>query len=241
MSDSWSLTVGEVQCWTLNLALDEPPADAQRLLSADEQARAARYKFDSDRNRFLHVRTTLRSLLGRYTGQAPEQLQFEFNEHKKPCLPKSDSAVDVRFNVSHSGSTALLAFAAGVDLGVDVEFHRELSDMLSVANWCLSEEQFADFESITPLAEQRQAFFRFWTRKEALIKAIGKGLAQPLKEFDVTFRSDQPPGLLRAGQSFGEIANWQLCDITVAGPYHACLAMPTRTIRLVTRQFDIHD
>jgi len=236
MDDSWSLPVGEVQCWTLNLELDKPPEDVEQLLSADEQERAARYKFDSDRNRYLHVRTTLRTLLGRYTGQAPEQLQFEFNEHKKPHLPKSNTATDVRFNVSHSGSMALLAFTRGTDLGVDVEFHRELSDMLPVANWCLSDEQYADFETISPLAEQRQAFFRFWTRKEALIKAVGKGLAQPLKEFDVSFRRAQPPALLRAGQSFGEIADWQLRDIAVAGPYHACIAVPLPEMKLVMRE-----
>jgi len=223
----------EVHCWVCRVPdpciLADLPASG---LSSDEFQRADRFRFDKDRDRFLCTRAILRRLLAHYTGLTFGELKFTIGDHGKPELDSPVNHKDIRFNISHSGQQAALAFTKGCDVGVDIEAHRDLPDRHSVARYCLSETQYDDFASL-PASEQTDAFYRFWTRKEALIKAIGKGLFEPLKGFDVAFRPGEAPGLLRGSDSFGDISCWQVMEIPVQDGYHAAVAVRDLQCRLV--------
>src|SRR5438132_13355595 len=99
----------EIQVWSARL--DRDPHDVarlRRLLSRDECDRADRFRFRRDHDRYVVGRATLRLLLGRYVGSAPQSIRFRYSEHRKPSLLEPASGVS--FNLSHSEGLAVYAF-----------------------------------------------------------------------------------------------------------------------------------
>lgn len=188
--------------------LDAEPADGS-VLSDDECERAARFRFDRDRRRFVAVRVALRSLIASYLDVAPVEIAFDYGPHGKPFV----SGSTLSFNVSHSGGFAVYAFGSCLELGVDVELleHARYGD--DVAERFFSPHEVATLQALEP-AMRPSAFLRCWTRKEAFIKARGEGLSLPLHEFDVAFAPGTPPRILRTAWSANEPAEWTLCDIS---------------------------
>lgn len=209
-----SLATGEVHVW--RLALDQPEsvlAEFRETLEADELERAGRFHFDRHRNHFIAGRGGLRNVLARYLAVKPEELRFSYGTYGKPALVGEL----LRFNVSHSHDVALVAVAADRDVGVDVEHIRADFATEDIARRFFSRLEVAAFNAL-PTGEQVAAFFRCWTRKEAYIKAIGRGLSEPLDAFDVTLVPGEAAALLRAtGQ---DVSRWSMFDID-AGPDYA--------------------
>src|SRR4029077_8471698 len=112
----------EVHVWraTLNLPVDFV-AGLEPMLSADEQERARRFRFDDDRRRYLGGRGLVRVLLGRYLQIAPDRVRFDYTRFGKPHLAAGVEPRSLQFNVSHSGELLLIAIAADRALGVDLE------------------------------------------------------------------------------------------------------------------------
>lgn len=190
------------------------------LLTADELARANRFHFDEDRRAFVAIRSTLRILLALYVSIPPNDLRFIYNCKGKPSLTDDHP---IRFNVSHSGAMALLAFALGQELGVDIERIRGMRDMTGIARGFFCPEESADLASVPP-PDRARAFFLCWTRKEAYIKAIGEGFSTPLDSFRVTLRPTEPARFLHTWQQSGAAKRWKLHNIEVNEHYAAALA-----------------
>jgi 4'-phosphopantetheinyl transferase len=188
--------------------LDAEAADGSAL-SDDECERAARFRFDRDRRRFVAGRSALRSLVGSYLDVAPDEVAFEYGPQGKPFVP----GATLSFNVSHSGGQAVYAFGSGLEVGVDVELldHARYGD--DVAERFFSPQEVDTLRGLAP-AMRPAAFLRCWTRKEAFIKARGEGLSLPLDEFDVAFAPGAPPQILRTAWSAQEPAEWTLSDIS---------------------------
>jgi 4'-phosphopantetheinyl transferase len=217
------LRPGEIHVWRAALEFTGPEGEALGgLLSAAERARALRFHFDRDRRRFIAARGRLRLLLGGYLGVPPEGVDLAERPGGKPCLRAS--AEDLRFNVSHSGGLALLAFSRGRELGVDLEKEREVPEMGSIAERFFSPAEVAAWRGL-PDGERRSAFFRCWTRKEAFLKALGEGLARPLDTFDVTLRPDEVARLLRVEGEPAVAERWHLIDVEVPAGFQAALAV----------------
>ena len=107
---------------------------------------------------------------------------------------------------------ALFAFCWDSVVGVDVEGKRPLSDLHALAQQVFSPTELQTLHALPP-AQQQDAFFRAWARKEAFIKAIGEGLSYPLKQFDVTLAPADPAKILRINQREKEAAAWYLTDL----------------------------
>src|SRR5882724_1052650 len=119
------LEEGEVHVWRAYLDRTEIVLHQfEATLSADEKARADRFVFRRDRNHFVGTRGILRELLGRYLSHTPAEFEFDYSSKGKPSLRAEFGKRSVQFNISHSHGLALLAFAVGRNLGVDVEFVR---------------------------------------------------------------------------------------------------------------------
>ena len=155
----------EVFVERLNLSADNV-CTLSACLSADELVRAARYRQERDRARFIVARARLRGLLAEKTGVSPSSLSFDYGDSGKPFLRDND----VQFNVSHSDDLAAYAFAYRRQVGVDIEKETSLPEADAIA----SEYFSAD--------ERKLGFFVCWTRREALAKASGVGLAKSLGE-----------------------------------------------------------
>jgi phosphopantetheinyl transferase len=131
-SSSWTpnpgqteLALGEIHVWRAYLDCGEAVLrQFEATLSTDERARAARFYFPRDRNTFIATRGVLRELLGRYIKHPPADLEFDYSPRGKPFLRGQSLELPVEFNVSHSHGIALLAFAVGRRLGIDVELVR---------------------------------------------------------------------------------------------------------------------
>jgi 4'-phosphopantetheinyl transferase len=219
------LPESEVHLWRIDLAA---VAGGERrwaqMLSEDERARAARFHFERDRQRFTATRALLRMMLASYVGADPQALRFRYSDKEKPSLISEDSKNTVEFNVSHSGTTALLAFARGRALGVDVELMRRDFDHAAIAARFFSEDEQRQLATLEP-AERYYGFFRCWTRKEAYIKAVGTGLSLPLHQFDVSLRPGDEDALLSTRPDGAEAALWSMRDIPAGDGYVAALCV----------------
>lgn len=164
----------EIHLWCGSLDVD---ADSLSFLAAtlcgEERARADRFRFDRDRRRFMASRGWLRLLLGRYRRAAPEAIRFAYGPKGKPYLDGGP-----HFSVSHSGEVALLAFCAGQDVGVDIEAVREMDDAEAIVRHYFGAAEIEQWLAATPPL-RTQIFFDCWTRKEAIVKALGEGLSLP--------------------------------------------------------------
>ena len=225
--ESLSLAAGEVHVW--RLALDQPDSvftEFRRTLEAHELERAGRFHFEKHRRHFVIGRGGLRYLLARYLELRPEEFRFEYGAFGKPTLAEAG----LHFNVSHSHGMALFAVALDRELGVDVEHVRADFATGEIAQRFFSPGEVSVFNALKK-EEQVAAFFRCWTRKEAYIKAIGRGLSEPLDAFDVTLAPGEPAALLRAQR--GDVARWTMFDIDAGADYAGALAAeaPVSNIR----------
>ncbi|MEL7160367.1 MAG: 4'-phosphopantetheinyl transferase superfamily protein, partial [Bacteroidota bacterium] len=181
------LEPGTVHVW--RFSLDDPAPD---LLSAKEEARFARFYYARDRRQRRTARARLRQLLGRYLEADPATLRFGTGRHGKPFLTDFP---DLRFNLAHAGGWGLVAVSRGGKIGVDLEHENPAVDVVGVASHFFSRVEVPVILGY-PVAERHAAFFRAWTRKEALIKAHGDGLSLPLAQFGVSIRRREEVAVL---------------------------------------------
>src|SRR5262249_21177016 len=147
-------------------------AALEQTLSADEEQRMRRFRFDDDSKRYLVGRGSLRLLLGRYLDLPAHELRFHYTRFGKPHLAADVVQRSLQFNVSHSGELLLIAIAAGRSLGVDVEQIRADIAVGAIASHFFSTNEQAALGKLAT-ALQVDGFFNCWTRKEAYIKAKG--------------------------------------------------------------------
>ncbi|MEX2553348.1 MAG: 4'-phosphopantetheinyl transferase superfamily protein, partial [Actinomycetota bacterium] len=165
------LQLGVTYLWTAWIGGRPLPA-TRSILSPEEAARAERFVFDRDRNRFVAGRGALRSLLAHYQGVEPREVVLEYSHYGKPFLPRELGRDQLEFNLSHSDDWALIGITLGRRLGVDLERLRVLDDLEGLARTVFSRRELAELAEV-PEPERTEAFFNCWTRKEAFIKACG--------------------------------------------------------------------
>ena len=227
-----SLLVDEVQLWRVDLERVAPAEGRWRaVLAPDELVRADRFHFERDRRNYTATRALLRILLSKYVNCAPERIAFVYGERQKPALDRSRSEPPVHFNVSHSGMKALLAFALGREVGVDVEQIRYDVDHEALAKRFFSSAEQQALAAL-PSSEQCAGFFRCWTRKEAYIKAHGAGLSLPLDGFDVSLVPGEQNALLATRPDAAEASRWNLCEVQGGQGYEAALCVRGQDWRL---------
>lgn len=198
-----------IQVWTIDLTRGADGA----ALSADEQARAARLVMPDAQRRFIAARAGLREILSRMTGIDAAALTFSVGKHGKPCL--TGIADTPHFNLAHSGELALCA-VADHPVGVDLERVRPLANMPQMAEMSFTDQERAALWSLDEPA-RIAAFFRLWTRKEAIMKAHGAGF-RLAKSFTV------PVALPDAASVLLEQEQFLVQDIKIAGGFIAAIA-----------------
>lgn len=226
------LPPGEVHVWRISLLCG--PAETARhlaLLTPDEAARAEAYRFAKDRTAFIVRRSVLRILIGEYLGRSPFRLPFILTAYGQPLLPTDAGAADLRFSVSHSGGVALLALARACEIGVDIEAIRSVVDYCGVAKSFFSRREQEALQAL-PQEQQCAAFFACWSRKEAYIKARGRGLSIPLDQFDVSLAPGAPPQLLATRDPADAQPVWSLYALDPGPQFAAALAVAAPEIQI---------
>jgi 4'-phosphopantetheinyl transferase len=212
------LQAGEIDVWSTCLRGDSSSIQALfEILSPDERQKANKYVFAKDRDRFVVARGTLRKILGGYLTISPSRVSFSYNRYGKPFLDVEDRAI--RFNVSHSQELALFAVTREQEVGIDVEFIDDRIAILKTAQSVFSPTEISKLEAL-PANLQTAAFFSGWTRKEAILKAMGEGFSFPAKqltiselfgESKISFSIDKP--------------DWSLMSLPSEPNYMAALAV----------------
>ena len=221
------LDEGDVHLWTI--PLDSPANPFGLLLSylaPDELKRMRRFVFRRDREQFIVARGYVRSILARYAGCDPSEIEFGYSTHGKPFLSGPFTGDDLTFNVSHTRGIGLCAVSRGRALGVDVEEIRAGVDILGIARTTFSPAERASIEALPP-EHQPMGFFNCWTRKEAYIKARGDGLSYPLDAFDVSLTPGEPAALLHSRDGEPERQRWTFHALD-AGPGYAAALVAER-------------
>lgn len=227
------LSTDEVHIW--RIGLDQSANEETKFwntLDFDERRRATRFHFAKNRRDFVVARGFLRLVVSWYLETNAEQLRFSYGDYGKPVLGGKHRGSRLRFNMSHSHRIALCALTHGREIGVDVQYVRADFSSKEIARRFFSPFEVESLCAL-PWDQRVTAFFRCWTRKEAYIKATGRGLSQPLDGFDVTLAPGEPPALLRTEEDSQEAARWFFHDLQVGSDYSAALAVegPTSTVR----------
>jgi 4'-phosphopantetheinyl transferase len=175
----------QVHVWLVNISeLLDHSQKFEHFLNKAEKKKAAQFKYDDLRQKFVICRGALRIILSLYIDKKPLDLNIDPNSIGKPVLTKSNSQQDLEFNISHSEEICLVALSQNLEVGVDAEAIKPIADLEEMANSILTKRELIDFHS--SLSELKIAnFYRLWSAKEAMLKAIGCGLAIHPREIEI--------------------------------------------------------
>lgn len=181
-----NLLNNEIHVWMIPLDVTEDKFESlKEILSFDEKFRLEKFRFKKDRKQYAVSHGILRILLAKYLDRKPNQIAFSKNQFGKPKV----YGEPIKFNLSHSSNFALVAISREVDVGVDVETITNEIDHLDIAKRYFNRSEYLEILSAQQ-ANQKRIFYKFWTGKEAVIKAIGEGLNIPLSSFSITSNSE---------------------------------------------------
>ncbi|MEU0535586.1 4'-phosphopantetheinyl transferase superfamily protein [Amycolatopsis tolypomycina] len=206
-----------------------------RLLDEVEQGRFEAYRQDADKRRFLTGRVLAKTVAAERLGLAPEAIEFDATcedcgkPHGRPRIP----GADLTLSISHSGDLIGIAATPAVPVGLDVETATRRADD-GLIEYALSPAEAAHLTGLDA-DEKAAAFFVYWTRKEAVMKATGKGLRIPLQS--ITFsRYDEPARLAASGDPALDPATTRLADLKATDGYRAAIAVLTTEELSVTEE-----
>lgn len=220
----------DVHAWSIPLDGPDDAGFASGALSAEERARACRFRFPGDRRRFARAHAAARAILGAYLGVEPADVAIVVDEAGKPRLDPQRHPRALRFNLAHSHGLAVFAVSDS-EIGIDLEFQRSSPDSDAVVRRYFSRDESATYFAI-PRALRPRAFFAAWTLKEAYLKGCGDGLRRRLDSFSVTMRPEEPPRLLTVPDRPGEVTRWRLLRLAPRAGYVGAVAVAQRTARL---------
>ena len=178
-----------------------------RVLDADEQAQAGKLHNPLLHKRYVEIHGRLRNVLALTLNESPEQIRIKKAEHGKPYLADYP---EVAFNLSHTADRAMIAVARQCQLGVDIEICKPRLNLFGLVAKCFAKEEAAYWTQL-PESQKTQAFYRFWTRKEAFVKATGRGIALGLNHCVID--PENPAGFLSVPERCGQPAAWHVLDV----------------------------
>ena len=220
---------GAVQVVFLDLA-GLPSAPPTGILTAEEEARARALVALPVRRGFIGGRWLVRSMLGGLTGIEPQGLQIEAGAHGKLFLAGHERDGPC-FNLSHSRDLAGVALIRDRRVGIDIEAERPLADPALLARRILGPRERARFEALPERAHEA-ALLAAWTRKEAVLKAVGTGISGTLRSIDVLADAGDDAAVHGAEPSTA----WSLCRLSMPSGYQGAVAVEGDARRLIAWQ-----
>lgn len=174
------LEKNSIHIWLVESTNDENKLSAfQKTFDDDENKRTGRFTFEKDRNQFITTHGSLRKILSQYLSVRPEKIQFSHTTNRKPFIVFP--VTTLKFNISHSENKILIAVSDN-EIGVDIEkikpefAHKDVVEKYFTAN---------EKKAILNAEKPHEVFYKLWTRKEAILKATGMGIAADLRSIEV--------------------------------------------------------
>ena len=198
MSDTIEVTVFQAKVCTETLYDQRYWAVLDKL----EQTQASRIKQPLLQHRYVEIHGRLRILLGQWLNESPDLLKISRTAQGKPYLADYPK---LSFNLSHTGDYVLFAVTRQAQLGVDIEVCKARANLAGLVAKCFSKQEQAYWSQL-PKSDQVPAFYRFWTQKEAFVKATGAGIALGLNA--CVINPLYPSVFLSVPDSCGRASDW---------------------------------
>jgi len=227
VNTAFDVGADEVQIWQASLTCPrEETAELAGLLSDAERERAAAFRFARDRDRYVVGRGLLRRLLGGYLRTDPAGIRIDVGEHGKPSLAVESTSL--RFNVSHCRDLVVFAVCRDREIGVDVEWEHDDLDIDRLARRLFTPAEQSRLGA-TPAQRRTALFTTLWTRKEAILKALGTGLT--LEANRVEALPGRRPRVLDADPE----TSWSITGLATRPGFRAAVAVTPAVRRLPRR------
>ncbi|MFI3157626.1 MAG: 4'-phosphopantetheinyl transferase superfamily protein [Methylococcaceae bacterium] len=199
-----------IHIWHGNIAADNAHyQNYWQMLDVAEQAHAEKIKNDLLRKRYVEVHGRLRNILAQALNEPPEKISIKKAEHGKPYVADRP---ELAFNLSHSASAMVVAVGWNCQVGVDIECCRPRTSLAGLVDKCFAEEESAYWNKL-PEDQRITEFYRFWTRKEAFVKATGRGIALGLNR--CVINPENQAEFLRVPADCGQAAMWHVLDMVL--------------------------
>ncbi len=212
-----------VDVWRISTALEAGQIAAlDSVLSPQQRARAQRMRVAEKRKQYIIAQGLTRVLLGKLLAADPAALEFDRGPKGKPYLGGEFGDSGVQFNMTHTSHMALIAITLSREVGIDVERIRDNLQWEKLARRYFSPLEYSGYCRL-PESERLRSFFVCWTRKEAVLKAIGTGLGGGLASFDITVDPDAAPALVANRWQGRFHGHWTLHPLHPGADYVATL------------------
>ncbi|MCP4271451.1 MAG: 4'-phosphopantetheinyl transferase superfamily protein [Gammaproteobacteria bacterium] len=187
------------------------------MLSDEEKERAARFRFDKHRERYIRGRAFLRTTVADSLNIDGKDLELQTNEFDKPFIINNP----LYFNLSHSSATAVLVISEKMSVGIDLEFVDRKVEVLQLAQTVFTASEVKRLENADE-EKAKHLFFQFWTAKEAYLKMLGTGLSLSPKKLELRFENNKPVSCRSKGYPSATLTYIELPDISGI----CCVAYP---------------
>jgi 4'-phosphopantetheinyl transferase len=219
-----------VQIWLLDDTFIESACRALAdTLCPDERQRALGYRQERHRDRFVARRGVLRWLISGYLSCNPKSLRFSVTQFGKPILQWPD-VPRFSFGVSHTDGMALLAFAWDCRVGVDIEQRIDGLDTPGIGRGIFSATEEKMLDAARP--DSAASLLSIWTRKEALLKALGTGLSGEPDAYTTEDDSLLGEGHWCASHHGADISGWTFLDLPLGPRFQGALAASLEDARV---------
>ena len=214
-----------VEIWHGDILTEEPPEQMfWALLSKEEKHSANNFTRQELKHKYIKTRGILRTILGNYLNSEPQNIIIKIAEHGKPFL----ADIDLYFNLSHTANMFAVAISNTGEIGIDLEIARARQNLPAIVKKCFSETEGLYWNAL-PDELKISMFFRFWVRKEAFVKAVGRGIALGLEHCEVDpLYQDR---FLNIPGNYGLASDWKIIDIPFDDQSFCAVVMKNRNFR----------
>lgn len=206
------------------------------LLAVDEKARAERFYFERDRDRYIVGRGILRTLLAGYLDMEAAQILFAYGPQRKPALELVRRGKTLHFNLAHCNGWAAYVFSWEQPVGIDLEHIRPLPDVDDLVQRFFSQRESTLIRSLSG-EKKWDMFFQIWTCKEAILKAHGSGLTTALDQFEISFDENGLVTVTSHIQDSAELTAWHLETVELIHGYKSAVAAQGDIGNMIFRSF----
>ncbi|MCF6204348.1 MAG: 4'-phosphopantetheinyl transferase superfamily protein [Methylococcaceae bacterium] len=195
------------------------------LLNEYEKNKASTYTRLDLRQKYINTRGILRLILASYLDCNPQQIPIEKGEYGKPYIPEQLEK-SVHFNVSHTGNKLVIVVSNCSEVGVDIEQCKNRKSLPGLVEKCFSDKE-ANYWNTLPEEQKVNMFFRFWVRKEAFVKTVGRGIGLGLNQCSI--HPEKQDRFTNIPQCYGFSSNWRIIDVPL-GSLNVC-AVVTKNMK----------
>jgi len=199
------------------------------LLSQTETKNYNRFYFLHHRKQYLVTRALIRTNIANYLGIAPKDVNFILNKYGRPEISPEQNLINLRFNLSHTDGLIMCGVTLNNDIGVDVEHINCNNNIDEFAKFALSSSEYEQLQLLHPDHRKRR-FLDFWTLKESYIKACGRGLDIPLKDFNIELQIDNFINISFSDKIIDDANDWLLWLLDISEQYIAAVSLKIGTV-----------